>query len=368
VKKRKSLIPIFVILFVVLVVMGFSLFMYTSPGFFVRSDDHPPAVQLKTGGTATVFLILENRWRSAYLKDKGVDLQFESTGSTKGLTKMIDKDLAVAFSHAPMTEEQKDQARAKGGEVVQVPVVLCAVVPVYNVKDLPKDKPLKFSGEVLGKIFRGKIDKWNDPALQELQDEGVKLPDQKIAVVHREESSGTTFIFTEYLIGASGTWKEKFDKPASEVKWEVGEGQQRNEGVALRVKQTEGAIGYVDLVHALNYELPYAKIQNKDKTDYIHADAEKMTSAAHAVAIADADELTVKLTNQPGKDSYPITGVVWAVCYKNQPAADHKSVVDFLHWATHDGQQFAKNMSYAPLPPEFVERVDKKLESISASP
>ena len=366
--KQKSLIPIVLILLLVLVGGGFSALMYFSPGFFVHGDNPPSPIHLKTGGTATVFLILENRWRTAYLHDKGVALDYESTGSTKGLTKMINKDLAVAFSHAPMTEELKDQARTKGGEVVHVPVVLCAVVPVYNLKDLPKDKPLKFSGEVLGRIFRGKIDKWNDPALQELQDEGVKLPDEKIHVVHREDSSGTTFIFTEYLVGASSTWKEKFDKPSSEVPWEVGEGEQRNEGVALSVQQTEGAIGYVDLVHAWNCDLPYGKVQNEEKTAYLRADAENMTTAAQAVGADVGDDQKVKLTNQPGKDSYPITGVVWAVCYKIQPAANQKTVVDFLHWATHEGQQFAKNMAYAPLPPGFVERADKKLESITASP
>ncbi len=363
-KKQKSLIPIVLILLVVLVGVGFAALMYFSPNLFVRGEDHPPVPHLKTGGTATIFLILENRWRSAYLKDKGVQLDYESTGSTKGLTKMMDKNLAVAFSHAPMPEELRNQARGKGGDVVHVPVVLCAVVPVYNVKDLPKDKPLKFSGEVLGKIFRGKIQKWNDPALQELQDEGVKLPDEKIAVVHREDSSGTTFIFTEYLVGASSTWKEKFAKPSSEVAWEVGEGRQRNEGVAMHVKETEGAIGYVDLVHAWNYDLPYAKVQNKDKTDYVRADAENMTTAAEAVA---DEEKSFDLTNQPGKDSYPITGVVWAVCYKTQPASEKGAVLDFLRWATHDGQQYAKNMSYAPLPPGFVERADKKLASITAS-
>jgi phosphate transport system substrate-binding protein len=367
VNQKKSLIPIVLILFVVVLVVGAGALMYFSPHLFVHGEDEPqPAAQLKMGGTATIFLIMENRWRLVYRKEKGVELDYESTGSTKGLTKMIDRDLAVAFTHAPMSDEQKAQAKAKGGDVLHIPIVLCAVVPVYNVKDLPKDKPLKFSGEALGDIFLGKIDKWNDPALKKLN-EGVDLPDEKITVVHREDSSGTTFVFTDFLVGASPAWKEKFGKAGSEIAWPVGEGHQRNEGVAFEVKETEGAIGYVDLVHAWNYDLAYGAVENKDKSAFIHAEAANITAAAESVVGALPEDLTFKLTNQPGKDSYPITGAVWAVCYQAQPAAKQKTVVDFLRWATHDGQQFAKNMSYAPLPVEIVERADKKLDSIVVS-
>ena len=338
--------------------------IYFSPGWFIQGENAPPIPHLKTGGTATVFLILENRWKNAYRKDKGVELEYASTGSTKGLAALIDNDLAVAFTHAPMTDEQKEKARAKGGEVVHLPVVLCAVVPVYNVKALKDKPPLKFSGEVLGRIFLGKIDRWNDPDLKKLND-GVDLPDDKITVVHRVDSSGTTFIFTDYLCDASDAWREKFPKPGAEVKWPVGEGQPRNEGVAQCVATTEGAIGYVDLVQAWNFELPYGAVQNKDKSAFVHAEADTMTAAAKAIIGAIPEDLTFKLTNQPGKDSYPITGAVWAVCYRNPPAANRTKVVDFLRWANHDGQLFAKTMSYAPLPPEFVERVDRKLDSLA---
>ena len=365
---KKSRIPIVRILIIVLIGMVLAGVIYFSPALLIQGDNAPPFPHLKTGGTATVSLILQNRWRSAYRKDKGVELDYDSTGSTKGITKMTDKELAVAFTHAPMTDEQEEKARGKGGEVVHIPVVLCAVVLIYNVKDLPQDKPLRFTGEVLADIFLGKIAKWNDPALQKLQDEGVKLPEGDITVVHRSDSSGTTYVFTDYLSGVSSAWRGKVGKAASEVKWPVGEGEDRNEGVARRVRLTEGAIGYVDLVHAWNFELPYAKVENKDKTAFVHAEAENMTAAAEAVAGAIPEDLTFQLVNQPGKNSYPITGAVWAVCYRHQPAADHKSVVDFLHWATHDGQQFAKNMSYAPLPPAFVERAEKKIEAITAAP
>jgi phosphate transport system substrate-binding protein len=359
-KPRTSLFRI--LIFLILGVAA-AVVIYISPAWFIQGDNTPPAVHLKTGGTATVFLILENRWRVNYRKDKGMELDYASTGSTKGLTEMTDKDLSIAFTHAPMSEEQREQARSKGGEVVHIPVVLCAVAPVYNVKELQDKPPLKFSGDVLAGIFLGKIDKWNDPALKKLN-EGVDLPETKITVVHREDSSGTTFIFSDYLCGASDAWREKYPKPSSEIKWQVGEGKPRNEGVARYVKETEGAIGYVDLVQAWINELPYGAVQNKDRTAFIHAEAKNMTAAAAAATVP--EDLTFKLTNQPGADSYPITGTVWAVCYQTQPAANQKSVVDFLHWATHEGQQFAENMAYAPLPAAFIERVDKKLDSITA--
>lgn len=340
--------------------------IYYSPGWFTEGQNTPPLPRLKTGGTGTIFLIVENRWKNAYRKDKGVELEYVSNGSTKGVAAMTDRELAVAFTHAPMTDDQKEKARAKGGEVVHIPMVLCAVAPVYNVKGLQNKPPLKFSGEVLGDIFLGKIARWNDPALKKLNDD-VDLPDEKITVVHRKDSSGTTFIFTDYLCDASPAWREKFPKPASEVEWPVGEAQARNEGVAQCVAGTEGALGYVDLVQAWNFELPYGAVQNKDKSAFVHAEADTMTAAAQAVLGGVPDDLTFRLTNQPGKDSYPIAGVVWAVCYQNQPAGERQGVVDFLHWATHEGQGFAKNMSYAPLPKEFVERAEKKLDSITAA-
>jgi phosphate transport system substrate-binding protein len=319
-------------------------------------------VHLKTGGTSIAFIIIENRWRVAYRKETGVELDYESTGSTTGLKRMIDKKYAIAFTHAPMSEEQRKKARAAGGEVVHIPVVLCAVVPVYNLP-LKGKEPLKFNGEVLGDIFLGKIDTWNDPALQELN-RGVELPKTKITVVHREDSSGTTLIFTDYLAGASSHWREAYgDKPRAEVEWKTGVGKPRNEGVARHVEETEGAIGYVDLIHATGDDIPFGAVENREKA-FVRASAESMTAAARGVTADLRDDLTFALTNKPGRDAYPICGAVWAVCYRDQPAADQKKVVDFLRWVTHDGQNFASKVSYAPLPDELVERVDAKITTI----
>jgi phosphate transport system substrate-binding protein len=363
--KRVSLIRLSVI---ILVGAGLGVLVYYSPAFFIKNDEPPAYVHLKTGGTSVAHIIMENRWKTAYRNAKGVEVEYDSTGSTKGVTRMIEGQYAIGFTHAPLTEAQKSTARGKGGEVAHIPVVICAVVPVYNLKGLKGKPPLRFTGEVLADIFRGKIDRWNDPALKQLN-EGVDLPDTKIVVVHRKDSSGTTLIFTDFLQGVSPAWKQEVGPAASEVKWPVGVGVARNAGVAEHVRKTEGAIGYVDLLHALlgedpDLRLTYGAVQNKDKTAFIHAGPENMTAAAKGLAGGIAEDLTFNLTNRPGKDAYPISGVIWAVCYQAQPGSTQQQVVDFLRWITHEGQKFAGTTSYAPLPDELVERVDQKLNAM----
>jgi phosphate ABC transporter phosphate-binding protein len=360
-------VPVARLLVIVLIGAVLSLLVYFSPAFFNKEDKSSSAARLKTGGTSSVNLMVENRWRNAYRKDKGIEVDYDSTGSTTGITQMIDKDLAIAFTHAAITGEQKAKARSKGGEIVQIPVVLCAAVPIYNVKELRDKVPLKFTGELLADIFLGKIDKWNDPALKKLN-EDIDLPDKKIAVVHREDSSGTTFIFSDYLAGASDAWREKIGQGSSEIKWPVGEGKPRNHGVAYHVMDTDGAIGYVDLIFA---DLPdavfqHGAVQNKDKTAFIRAAPANITAALRSMPASIPEDLTFNLTNQPGNDSYPISGVIYAVCYQTQPASDKQKVVDFLHWVTHDGQKLAADLSYAPLTVELAERAEQKTSFIEA--
>jgi phosphate transport system substrate-binding protein len=350
----------------VIAVLGgaLGLLIYYSPAFFDQEDRSPAPARLKTGGTSVAFVIVQNRWRTAYRKETGIDVDYESTGSTEGIQRMIDRKYAIAFTHAPLSDEQRQKAQAVGGAVVHLPVVLCAVVPVYHVKELQDKPPLNLTGEVLADIFLGKIERWNDPALKKLN-EGVDLPDTKITVVHREDSSGTTLIFTDYLAGASAAWRERIGPAKSEVPWPVGVGKARNEGVALHVQQTEGALGYVDLLHAVKDDLPHAAVQNKERTAFVHAEAENITAAARAVP---PDDATLRLTNRPGKDSYPICGVIWAVCYQTQPTPERKKVVEFLQWVTHPGQEFAKNMAYARLPEELVALADERLKTIKSAP
>jgi phosphate transport system substrate-binding protein len=365
--KRASLVRI---LAIVVIGAGLGVAVYYSPAYFMEKEEKSaPSGFLKTGGTSTGQIIIENRWKTAFRKDKNVQVDYESLGSTAGAAKMVDKDIAIGFVHAPMSEEQRAKAKAKGGEIVHVPVVICAVVPVYNVKELIGKPPLKFTSDLLADIYLGKVTKWNDPAIKAVN-EGVDLPETPILVAHREDSSGTTFLFTDYLAGASDAWKTKMGPAKSEVKWPVGVGVARNHGLAEFVHKTEGAIGYVDLIHAIDVDYPsqYGAVQNKDKTAFIHADPDNMTAAAKGVTAGMADDLTFQLTNKPGKDSYPICGAIWAVCYQAQPAATKQTVVDFLTYVTHEGQHFAKKTSYAPLPEELIPRVEQKIASITTAP
>jgi phosphate transport system substrate-binding protein len=352
-----------------IVLIGGSLcaLVYFAPGYFMpREEKTPPGVRLKTGGTSVVYVIMENKWKNLYRKEKQVTVDYASTGTTKGLQKLMDKEFAIAFTHAPVSESRRKEAEAKGGEILHIPVVLCGVVPVYNLKELKGKPPLKFTGPVLGDIFLGKIVKWNDPALKKLNPE-VELPDTKITVVHRKDSSGTTLLFTDYLDGASSAWHKQIGPAKSKIDWPVGESEARNEGVAAIVRATEGAVGYVDLMVAVGNHLDYGAVENKDRTAFLRASPESITAALKSMLADVPEDLTFKLTNRPGKDSYPICGVIYAVCYQNQPPADCQKVTDFLHWATHAGQQHATDLTYAPLPEELIARVDDRLKRIKAA-
>jgi phosphate transport system substrate-binding protein len=344
------------------------LVFYVSPSLLISQEKKPSYPHLPTGGTSVADFLFKSGWKKAYQEQKGVEIDYESTGSTQGIESMLEKKTAVGFTHSALTEKQKEKARSAGGEVVHIPVVLCAVVPIYNVpelKDPKEESPLKFTGEVLAAIFLGKVKKWNDPALEQLNP-GVNLPEREIKVVHRKDSSGTTFIFADYLAKASEAWKSEMGPAKNTMQWKVGEGMERNHGVADHVYRTAGAIGYVDLQFAGYGKIPYGAVQNKDKTAFIQARPEHTTAALEASLAEVRDDLTFELTNRPGKKSYPICGGVWAVCYQSQPRARHAQVVDFLRWITHDGQEYAeKKLSYARLPEELVKRVDKKLEQIT---
>ncbi len=388
----------------IIVLLGGALcaLVYSAPAFMTREKKPVPGTLLNTGGTSTAELIMENGWQTAYRMQKrlagqkDIEVEYQSTGSTEGLNGLIDGKFAIAFTHAPLTDEQKKKAKDKGGELVQVPVVFCSVVPIYKLGALKKVRDasnlasavgqagglpglwpagwvaetmvetprLKFSAEVLADIFLGKIKRWNDPALQKLN-EGVMLPDTEITVVHREDSSGTTFLFTDYLAGGSSAWKEKHGSAHAKVDWGVGVGKNRSFELVRHVKETEGAIGYVDLVYAAFSGVGYGSVQNKDKTAFIKAEASKMTAAAEQELPKIRADLSFTLTNKPGKDSYPICGAIWAVCYQKQPTGTRKEVVDFLQWVTHKGQDLTSKI-YAPLPKELVKRVEEKIESIRA--
>jgi phosphate ABC transporter phosphate-binding protein len=342
-------------------------------GYVVPNEDDEPLSHLKLGGTSSAWFMVD-AWRSQYHNaKKNVAIDYESTGSTAGIGDTIDKKFMIGFAHSPMSAEQKERALKTGGEMVQIPVVICAVVPIYNLKELKGKEPIRFTPEALADIYLGNITMWDDDALQKINKQ--KLPHTPITVVHRQDSSGTTFIFTDYLDRASASfdaarakaWQEKIGKPKSEIKWPVGVGKERSTGMASFVAETEGAIGYVELLHVYMHRLDYGAVQNTDKSDFLHAEPDNMEAAAKKAVSQLSDDLNFNPTNQPGAESYPICGAVWAICYKNQPSSNQRLVVDFLIWITHKGQYDTAARSYAPLPRKLVARIEEKLKTIAVA-
>ena len=316
--------------------------------------------KLDIGGATFVYPMMD-KWSVEYEKIKGVKVNYNSIGSGSGIQQMIDRTLDFGCSDAPMNDKQIEAAKQKHGDVVHIPLAMGAVVPAYRLAEI--EKPLTFSGPVLADIYLGKITKWNDKAMQELNP-GVVLPDKKIAVTHRSDGSGTTYIFVDYLSKISPEWKQKVGVSTS-VRFPVGVGNKGNEGVAGFVQNTDGAIGYVELIYAVRNQIKYGAVKNKEGNAVV-ASLESVTAAAAGALMQIPDDLRYSLTDAPGKDAYPISGTNWAIVYEKQPATKKQLIVDFLHWVTHDGQQHCEKLHYARLPSGLVERLEKKLQRITS--
>lgn len=319
------------------------------------------ATRLNGGGSSFVDPMMQE-WAGIYKKEKGTEINYQSVGSSTGISHMISKEYDFGGTDAPMTAEQLAKAKAEGGEVIHVPVVMGAVVPAYNLPDVGEG--LKFSGPVLADIYLGKIKKWNDKALAELNPD-AKLPDRDITVVHRADGSGTTYIWSDYLSKVSPEWKEKVGV-ATSVKWPTGTGQQNTAGVAGFVQRTTGAVGYVELYYALQNKIPYGSVKNKEG-QFVAASLESVTAAAAASLKDIPRDLRFSLTDAPGRDAYPISGTTWVVLYVEQPGGKAKALADFLRWVTHGGQEHNQKLKYARIPKEMVALVDRKLDQIKGA-
>lgn len=348
--------PLRIILFLVIgAVLG--TLIYYSPTFFQAEE---PTV-LKTGGTSTMALLMQNGFCIDYRRDKNLNLSYDSVGSTAGLDGLLDGRFEIAFTHAPVSEEQRQKAKGKGGDLIQLPIALCAVVPLYNLPELKDKPPVHFTADVLADIFLGKITRWNDPALLAINKD-LELPDKPIKVVYRQDSSGTTLLFVEYLHGASERWRSQFPQVDDELKWPVGEGAERNFGVRTKVETTDGALGYVDLVVAAMSQARYGAVQNRDCSAFIAPEPKHIAAASVAAGLPKGNEY--RLTNQPGSDAYPICGAIWAVCLTNQPPSKREQVANFLEWACGEGQKSAPKLQYSPLPEHLIPHVKEQIARI----
>jgi phosphate transport system substrate-binding protein len=322
----------------------------------------PAAAQVSlTGAGATFPNPIYTKWFDAYHKKTGVQINYQSIGSGGGIRQFTEGTVDFGASDGPMND---DQMQAVGGKVLHVPTVLGAVVLTYNLPGIGNTR-LKFDGPTIAGIFQGKITKWNDRALAALNP-GVKLPDSDIIVVHRSDGSGTSYIFTDFLSKVSPDWKQNVGK-ATSVNWPTGLGGKGNEGVTQQVKQTEGSLGYVELIYALSNGLPYADVKNP-AGKFVEPSLASVSAAAASAKFEKNTDFRVSITNAPGEAAYPISSFTWLLIQTNiKDPAKGKAIKDFLSWMlTPEAQRMAEELKYAPLPEPVVSLVQSRLEILKA--
>ena len=312
------------------------------------------------GAGATFPNPLYQKWIHEFgSANANVQIDYQSIGSGGGIKQLQAQTVDFGASDAPMTD---DELKASPGAVVHIPTVLGAVVVTYNLTGV--SSALRFSPDVLADIFLGKITKWNDARIK-ADNADANLPAADISTVHRSDASGTSYVFTDYLSKVSAEWKEKAGANKS-PKWIGGIGGKGNEGVTGQVKQTPNTIGYVELAYAVQNKLPLAMIKNK-AGNFVEPSIDAVTAAAAGALASTPDDLRVSITNADGGTAYPISSYTYILAYQDQKdAAKGKAVVDFLWWGIHDGQKFAKDLQYAPLPDEIVKRAEAKINSIAS--
>ena len=300
------------------------------------------------GAGATFPYPIYSKWFSEYNKiHPDVQINYQSIGSGGGINQLKAGTVDFGASDMPLKD---DKAKEIPVPFVQLPTVLGSVVPSYNLPGVTAE--LKFTPQVLAGIYLGKITKWNDPAIASTNP-GVKLPDMGIMVIYRSDGSGTTFVWTDYLSKISADWKAKVGSNTS-VSWPVGYGGKGNEGVSGLVRQNAGALGYVELIYALQNNIPFGVVQNA-AGNFVKASLQSTTAAAAAAKFT-ADDFRVSITNAPGKDAYPIASFTYLLIPTQwKDAGKGKIIVDFLHWMLSDGQKMVEPLDYAPLPKTLVE-------------
>jgi phosphate transport system substrate-binding protein len=317
-----------------------------------------------SGAGATFPYPIYAKWAEAYKAKSGIGMNYQSIGSGGGIKQIKSKTVDFGASDMPLEPKDLDEAG-----LIQFPMVMGGVVPVVNVKGLQPGQ-LKLDGPTVADIYLGKIAKWNDPKIMALNP-GVSLPDQAIAVVHRSDGSGTTFIFCDYLSKVSPEWKDKVGENTS-VEWPVGLGGKGNEGVAALTGRTDGAIGYVEYAYAKQNKMAHAQMKNKDGA-YVQPESKAFQASAANADWAKAPGFHLLLTDQPGKESWPISGATFILMYKKQDKPDTgKQVLEFFDWAYKNGGQLAEGLDYVPMPAKVVGLVEgawkQDIKSASGQP
>ena len=317
-----------------------------------------PDTVMLNGAGATFPYPIYSKWFSDYNKiHSDIQINYQSIGSGGGIRQLLSGTVDFGASDAPMNDEQLGQAKTK---ILHFPTVLGAVVPTYNIPGVSQE--LNFTPDALVGIYLGKITKWNDPEIAKYN-KGVNLPAQDIVVVHRSDGSGTTYVWTDYLSKVSTEWQSKVGRNTS-VNWPVGLGGKGNEGVTGLVKQTPGAIGYVELIYAVQNQIPYGRVRNAAGV-FVKADLAGVTAAAAGYAKTMPEDFRISITNAPGKAAYPIASFTYLLIPTKIEDANKKDIIkDFLTWMLNDGQKEVEALSYARLPKEVVAKELKQISQI----
>jgi phosphate transport system substrate-binding protein len=328
-------------------IAGIFLIAFGLAAFFVAKA----ALSINGAGASFPEPIYSKWFDEYHKKDPNIQINYQAIGSGGGIKQITEGTVDFGASDGPMKDEQLKAFQDKHGfPVLHFPTVLGAAVPTYNVPGVTGE--LNFTPEALAGIFLGKITKWNDPAIAGAN-KGVTLPPNDIIVVHRSDGSGTTYIWADYLSKVSDEWKSKVGTNTS-INWPTGLGGNKNEGVAGLVKQTPNAIGYVELIYAIQNKMPYGKVKNSSG-QFIKADLASVTEAAAAAAKSMPDDFRVSITNAPGKTAYPISSFTWLLIpSKFSDSAKRDAIKSFVKWMLTDGQNDTEALAYAKLPKEVV--------------
>ena len=337
--------------------IGMLLALAVLGGGILWAADNPLLIN---GAGATFPYPIYSKWFDEYHKKFANDqINYQSVGSGAGIRQITEGTVDFGASDGPMDDNQLKSYQDKhGSAILHFPTVLGAAVPTYNIEGV--NASLNFTPEALAGIFLGKVTKWNDPAIASAN-KGVNLPNADIIVVHRSDGSGTTYIWTDYLSKVSDEWKNKVGKGTS-VNWPAGLGGKGNEGVTGLVKQTPGAIGYVELIYAASNNIPYGSVKNTAGA-FVKADLASVSAAAAGAAKDMPDDFRVSITNAPGKAAYPISSFTWLLIpSKFSDSAKRDAIKGFVKWALTDGQSYAEGLQYAKLPKNVV---DKELKALA---
>ena len=317
----------------------------------IASNAGAEEVKEISGAGATFPYPVYAKWAEKYANTTGVKMNYQSIGSGGGIKQIKAKTVDFGASDAPLKPEELDKAG-----LMQFPMVMGGVVPVVNIAGI-KPGELKLSPDVFADIYLGKIKHWDDKAIAAIN-QGLKLPHKTISVVHRSDGSGTTWIFTNYLSKVSAEWAKKVGNDKA-VAWPAGVGGKGNEGVASYVKRIKGSIGYVEYAYALQNKMSYALLQNKSGS-FVAPTSGSFQAAAANADWHNAPGFYMVLTDQPGKDSWPITGATFILVYKTQEKPHNgRAVLKYFDWAYKNGGKMAEKLDYVPMPDSVVSLVEK---------